>query len=232
MPDRYGISETRYLREWHSYRRSLRTALPDVGIAGPDMSSSGRRWLMTFAQRQSRARQIELLTAHNYPLSACNEKRPTIAQLLSPATERTEHAAADTSVAAGRVDGVPATIDETNSAVCWGAPGTSNVFASTLWSLDYTLLLAQSGLSSVEFQGRIAGCAPYVPLCTSGHSAAMYARPEFYGLMAVQQLPAGPFLRLTNSDAGTLRADALRGTDGSLVAGHTAAILRVQRSDG
>ena len=111
-------------------------------------------------------------------------------------------------------------------------PGLSFV-ASTLWSLDYTLLLAQSGLSSVEFQGRIAGCAPYIPLCTARHSSELYARPEFYGLMAVQQLPAGPFLRLTDPDAGTLPAFALRAGNGALsivldnFGGPTTVVLRL-----
>jgi hypothetical protein len=109
---------------------------------------------------------------------------------------------------------VPATIDETNSAVCWGQPGTSDVFASALWSLDYTLRLAHEGLASVEFQGRIAGCAPYSPLCTGRHGAALFARPDFYSLMAVQQLPPGPFLQLSDPDAGKLDAYAIRAAPG------------------
>jgi hypothetical protein len=215
-PDRYGISETSYLREFRRYARALRAAVPGVGLAGPDASSGGRRWLQTFARQPAQAREITLLTYHNYPESACGGRRPTIAELLSVQAERSERAAADAAVAAGRLDGVPATIDETNSAVCWGAPGTSDVFASALWSLDYTLVLAQAGLASIEFQGRIAGCAPYSPLCTGGHGAKLFARPDFYGLLAVQQLLPGAFLRLTDPDAGKLRAYALTAANGAL----------------
>jgi hypothetical protein len=215
-PDRYGISETSYLREFQRYARALRAAVPGVGLAGPDASSSGRRWLATFARQQTQAREITLLTYHNYPESACGGHRPTIADLLSVQAERSERAAADAAVAAGRLDGVPATIDETNSAVCWGAPGTSDVFASALWSLDYTLVLARAGLASVEFQGRIAGCAPYSPLCTGRHGAELFARPDFYGLLAVQQVLPGAFLRLTDPDAGQLRAYALTAANGAL----------------
>jgi hypothetical protein len=215
-PDRYGISEASYLREFRRYVRALRAAVPGVGIAGPDTSSSGRAWLRTFAGQQAHAQEITLLTSHNYPETACNGHRPTIAQLLSFPAERSEQAAADAAVAAGRLDGVPATIDETNSAVCWGAPGTSDVFASALWSLDYTLLLAHAGLASVEFQGRIAGCAPYSPLCTRRHGAALYARPDFYGLLAVQQLVPGAFLELTDPDAGKLDAYAVKAPSGTL----------------
>ena len=215
-PDRYGISEATYLREFRHYAEALRAAVPGVGLAGPDTSSSGRRWLQTFARQQAQAPEITLLTAHNYPETACNGHKPTIAQLLSFPAERSEQAAADAAVAAGRLDRVPATIDETNSAVCWGAPGTSDVFASALWSLDYTLVLAQAGLTSVEFQGRIAGCAAYSPLCTGPHGAALFARPDFYGLLAVQQVLPGAFLRLTDPDAEKLPAYAIAGASGAL----------------
>jgi hypothetical protein len=215
-PDRYGISEQRYLREFQRYARALRAALPGVGIAGPDTSSSGRRWLRTFARQQAQTRAVTFATSHNYPETACNGHQPTIGQLLSFPAERSEQAAADAAVAAGRRDRVPAMIDETNSAVCWGAPGTSDVFASALWSLDYTLLLAHAGLAAVEFQGRIAGCAPYSPLCTGRHGAALFARPDFYGLLAVQQLQPGAFLKLTNPDADKLGAYAIQAAGGVL----------------
>jgi hypothetical protein len=215
-PDRYGISEASYLREFGRYARALRAALPGVKLAGPDASSSGRRWLLTFARRQAQAPDVALVTFHNYPESACGGNRPTIAQLLSAQAEHSERAAAEAAVTAGRLDGVPATIDETNSAVCWGAPGTSNVFASALWSLDDTLVLAHAGLAGVEFQGRIAGCAAYSPLCTGRHGAALFARPDFYGLMAVQQLRPGAFLKLTDPAAGRLHAYALSAAAGAM----------------
>jgi hypothetical protein len=52
-PDRYGISESSYLHEFRRYARALRAAVPGVGLAGPDASSSGRRWLQTFAGQQT-----------------------------------------------------------------------------------------------------------------------------------------------------------------------------------
>ncbi|HEY2657309.1 MAG TPA: hypothetical protein VGI55_16095, partial [Solirubrobacteraceae bacterium] len=169
-----------------------------------------------FARRQQHAREISTITFHNYPESACGGHRPTIADLLSVRDERSEQVAADAVVAAGKLDHVPAIIDETNSAVCWGAPGTSNVYASALWSLDYTLLLAQAGLNEVNFQGRIAGCTPYSPLCTVGRGRDLVAQPDFYGLLASLQVRPGSFLKLTNTDRGTLRAYAVQSSRGSL----------------
>jgi hypothetical protein len=156
------------------------------------------------------------LTFHNYPESACGGNRPTIADLLSLRDWRREKEAADAAVSDGALAHVPAIIDETNSAVCWGAPGTSNVFASALWTLDYTLLLAHEGLAEVNFQGRIAGCAAYSPLCTDGHGRHLVARPDFYGLLAALQITPGRFLTLVDPDAASLRAYAVSSKGGVL----------------
>jgi hypothetical protein len=215
-PDHYGISETTYLRRFRMYARALNAAIPAVRVVGPDAASGDTAWLKAFARQQAGDRQISALTFHNYPESACGGNRPTIADLLSLRDWRRERKAADAAVSAGAAVHVPAIIDETNSAVCWGVPGTSNVFAAALWTLDYTLLLAHEGLAEVNFQGRIAGCAAYSPLCTAGQGRHLVARPEFYGLLAALQVTPGRFLTLANPDAATLRAYALSAKDGSL----------------
>ena len=92
----------------------------------------------------------------------------------------------------------------------------SNVYASALWSLDYGLLLAQHGVSSVDFQGRIAGCKPYDPLCPAQGSSRLIARPEFYGLLALKQAGAGRFLRVGDSEPAQLRAYAVQTGPGQL----------------
>ncbi|HEX3803550.1 MAG TPA: hypothetical protein VHV75_11990 [Solirubrobacteraceae bacterium] len=215
-PDHYGISEATYLQRFRGYARALHAALPAVRLVGPDAASGDTAWLRAFARQQAGDRQISLLTFHNYPESACRGNRPTIADLLSLRDWRREKEAADAAVSDGAVARVPAIIDETNSAVCWGAPGTSNVFASALWTLDYTLLLAHEGLAEVNFQGRIAGCAEYSPLCTVGNGRHLMARPDFYGLLAALQVTPGRFLTLADPDAASLRAYAVSSKGGSL----------------
>ncbi len=215
-PDHYGISEATYSQRFRGYARALHAALPAVPLVGPDAASGDTAWLRAFARQEAGERQISLLTFHNYPESACAGNRPTIADLLSLRDWRREKEAADAAVSAGAVAHVPAIIDETNSAVCWGAPGTSNVFASALWALDYTLLLAHEGLAEINFQGRIAGCAQYSPLCTVGHGRHLVARPEFYGLLAALQVTPGRFLTLADPDTASLRAYAVSSKGGSL----------------
>jgi hypothetical protein len=215
-PDHYGISEATYLQRFRGYVGALRAALPAVPLVGPDAASGDTAWLKVFARQQAGERQISTLTFHNYPQSACGGNRPTIADLLSLRDWRREKEAADAAVSAGAMAHVPAIIDETNSAVCWGAPGASNVFASALWTLDYTLLLAHEGLAEVNFQGRISGCAQYSPLCTAAHGRHLVARPEFYGLLAALQVTPGQFLALADPDTASLRVYAVRSAGGSL----------------
>ena len=215
-PDHYGISEETYLQRFRGYARALRAALPAVPLVGPATASHGTAWLRTFARQQAGDRQISTLTSHIYPESACDGRRPTIADLLSLRDWHREKEAVDAAVSAGAMDHVPAIIDETNSAVCWGAAGTSDTFASALWTLDYTLLLAHEGLAEVNFQTRIAGCAEYSPLCDIGRGRHLVARPDFYGLLAALQVPPGRFLVLTDPHMASLRAYAVRSKDGAL----------------
>jgi hypothetical protein len=209
-PDDYGISESAYFDEFEGYVRAIRAAVPQVAITGPEAASGDLPWVTVFARDEAPHPDIALFTSHEYPLSICNGQHPTIAQLLSTSSLRQEETAAETTAAAARLDGVPAAIDETNSVVCWGAPGVSNVYASALWTLDYALTLADHGIAVANFQGRIRGCKPYIPLCTVGDSPRLIAQPDFYGLLAVAQVGSGRFLGLTNSAPAALRAYAVQ----------------------
>jgi hypothetical protein len=208
-PNHYGITRAAYFAEFERFVRAIRRAVPGMRIAGPAAGRQAPRWVAAFARDESRHTDVGLLTTHEYPLSVCNGEHPTIAQLLSASAERPEVAAADSAATAARSLGVPAVIDETNSAICWGAPGVSNTYASALWILDYGLLLAQHGIAAANFQTRLSGCTPYLPLCTRAHSSQLLAQPEFYGLLALAQVGAGRFLGVSDPVASQLRAFAL-----------------------
>jgi hypothetical protein len=215
-PNHYGITESAYFPVFERFVSAIRSAVPHVRIAGPGMGRMAPRWDATFARDDVPHHDVGLFTTHEYPLSVCNGEHPTIAQLLSTASERHETAAADTASAAARKLGVPAVIDETNSVICWGAPGVSNTYASALWILDYGLLLAEHGVSAANFQTRIVGCTPYLPLCTAAHSTQLFAQPEFYGLMALEQVGTGRFLDVSDPAAARLRAFAVAPAPGRL----------------
>ena len=105
---------------------------------------------------------------------------------------------------------VPAAMTETNSTVCAGTPGVSDAFASALWALDYSLLIAQQGIVNADFMGgtNAAGCDPYTPLCPT--TGDLTARPIYYGLLATELVGTGRFAALDNPDAADMRAYAVR----------------------
>ncbi len=215
-PNHYGITEASYFARFERFVRAIERAVPGLAIAGPATGREAPTWVAGFTRDEARHPDVALFTSHEYPLSVCGAQHPTIAELLGPTSERHEVAAADSTAAAARALGVPAVMDETNSAVCWGAPGVSNVFASALWILDYGLVLAEHGVAAANFQTRISGCTPYLPLCTVAHGSALYARPEFYGLLALGGLGTGRFLSVTGPGAPHLRTYALATGPGRL----------------
>jgi hypothetical protein len=216
-PNYYYTSDATYFSNFESYVAAITKAVPGIGIAGPDAGHDQPAFVATFAQDEMANPDIAMLTDHEYPLSECDGATNTIAGLLSTSSVTAEEAAADSVVTAAATDQVPGLMDETNSITCSGQAGVSNVFASTLWSLDYTLLLAQHGVQSADFHGAISGCGPYSPLCTSGSSTNLTAQPLFYGLLAVNQVGTGSFLDVDDPDSADLRAYAVQNGSGLTV---------------
>ena len=215
-PDYYYRRESAYFAEFERYVRAIRAAVPGLALAGPDSAREDVRWPEAFARSEAPHPDVALLTAHNYPLSVCDGHRPTLAQLLSTGSVREEQRVASAVVAAARADRLPAVIDETNSVVCWGATGVSNVYGSALWVLDYALLLAEDGVTGADFHGKISGCNPYSPLCPAVAGGALTAQPEFYGLLALDQAGSGWFARLADADPAGVRAYAIETAPGRL----------------
>jgi hypothetical protein len=217
-PNYYYTSDATYFSNFESYVTAIRQAVPGIGIVGPDAGHDQPAFVAAFAQDEAAHPDITLLTDHEYPLSDCGGATNTIADLLGTSSVSTEKAAADSAVAAGVADKVPAVMDETNSITCGGQDGVSNVFASALWSVDYTLLLAQEGVQGADFHGGISGCPLYSPLCPSGGGTDLTAQPLYYGLLAVKEVGTGSFLDVDNSDSANLRAYAVQnGSDLTVV---------------
>lgn len=207
-PNYYYTSDATFFSDFESYVAAIRAAVPGIGIVGPDAGHNQPAFVSTFAQDEAAKPDITMLTDHEYPLSDCDGATNTISGLLAASSVTAEKAAADSAVAGGVADKVPAVMDETNSITCGGQAGVSNVFAASLWSLDYTLLLAQEGVQGADYHGGISGCGPYSPLCGSGGS--LTAQPLFYGFLAVNQVGTGSFLTVQNADSASVRAYAVQ----------------------
>jgi hypothetical protein len=216
----YGYPQ--YKPEWEA----CADAVGNSRIAGPDTSSPTKTgaWVSQFAQDE--LDRVSMLTIHNYPVSST----ATISELLSPQTDASEVSQVATELAAAQAEHLPIRIDETNSAAGGGIPGVSDAYASALWAMDYSLLMAQDGFNGINFHGgQLAVCdGPlfngkfqlYTPICAANaadQQAKIYtAAPEYYGLYMAARMGPGQFLPVAVSSDSNLTAYAVRGNDGHI----------------
>ncbi|MGH9378359.1 MAG: hypothetical protein ACRD1I_06115 [Terriglobia bacterium] len=157
------------------------------------------------------AKNLKLVTVHNYSRTTCGGKTVSIAQLLDPALMNHFNQQAQPLVAAAESRGVPIAMAETNSASCGGMPGVSNAFAATVWGLDYMFSLAQDGFRSVNFHMsyRPGGGSSYNPIDTfggqSGSGAWRYrnvAEPLYYAMYLFAHNASGKHLAPASISTG------------------------------
>jgi hypothetical protein len=202
-PARYDPAS--YLVQVSTYRSAMSAVAPTLRLYGPDLSAPS--WLATIAS--SKSMPFAVITQHYYPTSysltsaRCKATPvPTAAELLSPQVREQENTVLETIVRAGDVAHRGTLISETNdtsSCDTYGGPATSPVFASALWSFDWTLRSASAGVGGLDFHGYFGRCRPasFGPICAPGRIAEargqVMARPEFYGIFAASQLENGRF---------------------------------------
>jgi hypothetical protein len=209
-PNFYYSSVNAYYTDFESYVAAIGQAVPGVGITGPEAETNHRAWLGGFAALEAGHPDVAEVSDHTYPTSACGTSTATIPQLLGTGSVQYETANAQSALSAAAQLGVPAAMTETNSTVCAGTLGVSNAFASALWALDYSLLIAQQGIVNADFMGgtNAAGCDPYTPLCPT--TGDLTVRPIYYGMLATELVGTGRFAALDNPDATGVRAYAVR----------------------
>ena len=212
-PPGYGFGQ--YEAEYRAYAAALRQALgPSVPLAGPAaLTPAWMGDLPGFLQRESPA----LVTYHQYPLSACGTKPgqagyPTIAELLSDRATHRLAAEVGPFVREAAAAGRGLRVDEVNSAICHGARGVSDTFASALWVADLLFEYAAAGVAGVNVQTvSWAAYTPFVP------GPRPVVEPEYYGLwLAAQALPAGARLLPLHGAGGAVKAWATLDGAGSL----------------
>jgi hypothetical protein len=213
-----GYAYAAYKSDWEACAAVVGNRL----IAGPDTASPTSSWAASLATDE-RAGGLSMLTVHQYSMDPTG----TAARLLSPATNAAQRNAVAGNLAVAQAQHLPMRIDETNSAYGGGIDGVSNTHASALWSLDYSLQLAQLGLSGINFHGGLGVCNQpiwngkwqlYTPVCaadTADEAAQVYrAMPIYYGIWMARQMGPGTFLPLTLSTDRNINAYAVRGDDG------------------
>ena len=219
----YGYPQ--YLPDW----QACAAAAGSTPLAGPDVSSptTTGAWVSQFAQAEKN--RLSVLTIHGYSVPGGS----SAAQLLSAKTDASEISNFSQELAGARAAGLPIRIDETNSAAGGGITGVSDTYASALWALDYSLLMAQDGFNGLNFHGGLGVCdAPlyngkfqiYTPICAANaadEKAKIYtAAPEYYGLYLADRMVGGRFLPVKvstgSASASNLTAYAVLGDDGKV----------------
>jgi hypothetical protein len=243
------LTPAEYYATMKRYHEAIRQAVPDAGIkvTGPSANTAKTNTQLdgfvsaVQADTSGDPRQmISELTNHLYPQSHCGTSNATIAGLMSAGTYITDRDKLRGIMdITGRLnDGMPAVINESNSASCSGQPGVSDAYASSLWSLDYLMQTAQSGVARLQFHTNTAAiCGDfqqrdsvnypisyryYGAFCAADQHALkadrLSATPLYYGLWAFHQVPDGRFLDVGLPDTALpqLRAYAVQGGSGTL----------------
>ncbi len=243
------LTGAQYYDTMKQYHAAIATAVPHAKIrmTGPSANTAKTNLrldeFVTAVQADESSDPRELmseLASHWYPGSHCGSSNMSIAALMSPTTVLNTR-----SKLAGIMDNgarlghrVPSVINESNSASCSGQPEVSNSYATSLWSLDYLMQTAQSGVSRLQFHTNTAAIcgdfkartSPDYPIsyryygafCAADQRAfdkgELSATPLYYGLWAFRQVPDGRFvdLDLADSDLGKLRAYGVEGPHGTL----------------
>jgi hypothetical protein len=228
---KYARNTQQYFKDFEAYAAAIKKAAPGVAIEGTDVNlAPNSPFQSAFVANESRLARPDIaeLTNHYYPLTSSTcAGHPTIADLLSSGTHlRAKTIAQQAAAQAARLH-VPAVFTESNSVICEGQDGVSNVFASALWVLDHELTTAREGVAGDYMHGTVVRCRAakplymyYTPLCAPTAAAAaagrLAAQPEYYGLAAVHLIGTGAFLPVNNPAWATVRAFALRHPDGTM----------------
>jgi hypothetical protein len=172
----YTFAEFR--AEYDRWRSAILAANPGLSFAAPDTAASVE-WVEQMAADAHG--DVQLLTTHYY---RGGQKQATLDQLMSLDPGLT--AKLERLRRASMRSGVPWRMCETNSFFGGGRPGLSDTFAGALWTLDYMLLLAQSGCAGVNIEtgfNQLGFLSSYSPIrndaagqCTAGAS--------YYGMLA------------------------------------------------
>ncbi len=178
--------------EYDRWRSAILTADPRLSFAAPDTAGSVE-WVEQIAA-DARG-DVQLLTTHYY---RGGQKQATLDQLMSPDPGLT--AKLERLHRASMRSGVPWRMCETNSFFGGGRPGLSDTFAASLWTLDYMLLLAQSGCAGVNIEtgfNQLGFLSSYSPI-RNDKRRAMHSRSELLRNACIRNGQKCEFRRLSS----------------------------------
>lgn len=213
-----------YQEALREYSAALQNAAPGLSVAGPGAYDAP--WLRAFAE--SDIPDQRALSMHWYPLWDCEGPEtsianPTVEDLTSPALREQARRILGMGAEIAAEHDLPLWIEETGPTSCPGSNPTSRTHAQALWTSDYVMTAAETGVERLAFHATLQACeggAPMSPVCATGDvdepGLIVRGRTSFLALMQLGHLPDGRVLSPAASGDGSVMVHAVAGDDGSL----------------
>ena len=220
-PSSWGVED--YLGELEAYSEAIEAAAPGTPIAGPGTFTQD--WWKEFSA--SGIPNKVALAYHNYPLSSCSgsnpEQTPTMANLVSPQTAERSVKYSEAAVKIGSGAQLETWLAETSASACTGSNEYTKTHASALWSANFALTSARSGVSRLAFHSSLMACGggpPMSVLCATGEWGStgpdFEPRANYHGVSLVGLLGEGDFLEGTAEGGSNVYWYAVKQEDESI----------------
>ncbi len=172
-----GYNYADYQHEWNGYFDIIKSLVPNAHFAGPDADPFDPNWVSAFARNEQK--NIRLIDGHYYSTGPASNPSISYSDILKPNDKLITDLLQLSKISA--YHHLPYRISECNSVWGGGKPGVSDVFASSLWALDFMWTVAENKGQGINFHGGPPRFA-YSPITMN--NSTVTARPEYYAMLA------------------------------------------------
>jgi hypothetical protein len=209
-----NFSPFRYDTLFQLYATLIKRSLPDLPLAGPELSAPTAPWLTSLIDNDGS--QLSVATEHYYAYNACatpdSSSYPLIHKYFRASNITQATAAMLPAIQAAHNDGIPYRLTELGSSTCLGLPAVTDTFATSLWGLDQLFQFVAAGVDGVNFHLRSYEPNSAIHSTTDGLSA----EPLLYGIAAfASTLGSGATLeQVDGTTTSNLRVWAVHSANG------------------
>ncbi len=187
-PNVYIGSYSTYDTDFQAYRSAVLSAAPGAKFCAPATTNGGGQpWAESFANEYKGDGTILLICGHFYPGARTGNGTSADIDFLLDSTRLStgsnNYALYYSQFPSTAVsDSEVFRLEETNSLASQGEAGVSNVYASTLWALDYMHWWAMQNSRGLNFH--TGATSVYDPVTPTTLSGSYTAEPVAYGIKA------------------------------------------------
>jgi hypothetical protein len=199
-----------YQQEWDTYLSAIKKAVPQSVFSGPDITPFNSDWIKSFAANKKK--DIKLLDGHYYAAGPASDPSINYQNILTTHPKLAGYLAS-LNIESSK-NHLPFRISECNSVYGGGKSGVSDIFASSLWALDFMWTVAENKGQGINFHG---GGRFFVYTPIADENGVFTARPEYYAMLAFKYGGTGKTIIpvTSNESAYNLSVHACVSTDNS-----------------